>query len=91
MDVAINVEVRYHLAGAPQGSSVPSAAFWLGYRKHEDLHFVDLKVQLKKYADSLEAMHFASEPECNLACGKAIGGFHQWLNDWAVDSNKRLH
>jgi RHS repeat-associated protein len=91
MDVQINVQVRYHLAGGSPGSNHPVAAYWNAYRNHEDLHFADLRQQLTRYANGLEGQRFGTEQKCNAACGQVIGGFHPWLNNWAVDSNRRLH
>jgi RHS repeat-associated protein len=91
MDVQINIELRYYLAGGPPGSHYPPATYWNTYRNHENLHFADLRTQLTTYANQLESRVFDNEQGCNLACGRAIGGFHEWLNTWAVDSNRRLH
>jgi len=91
MDVSAIVQVRYNLAGGQPGSNMPPTFFWNGYRRHEDLHLNDLRTKLKEYADALETQRYDSATECNIACGKIIGGFHQWLNDWAADSNRRLH
>lgn len=90
MDVQINVEVRYHLAGVPENTTHPPATYFSYYRQHEDRNFADLKTELQKYADQLESQRFTSEEGCNRACGQAIGGFRQWLNNWAVDSNRRI-
>ena len=91
MGVTIDVDLVYHLAGGPPAAKQPSMFFWNGYRRHEDLHFQDLITQLRKYGDSLEAGVYQSMDDCNQACGKAIGGFHNWLNSWAIDSNRRIH
>ncbi|HSY50113.1 MAG TPA: RHS repeat-associated core domain-containing protein [Thermoanaerobaculia bacterium] len=91
MDVSAIVQVRYNLAGGEPGSNLPPTFYWNGYRRHEDLHLEDLRKKLKEYADGLESQRYDSATECNIACGKVIGGFHQWLNDWATDSNRRLH
>jgi RHS repeat-associated protein len=90
-DVQINVTLRYHLAGPPPGTNTPPSFYQQKYKAHEDLHTNHLKQELVTYADSLEAQRFDSADQCNMMCGKAIGGFKQWLNNWAVASNQKFH
>ena len=90
MDIFITIHLRYHLAGPPN-TSMPPAAAWSRYRDHEDKHFVDLEEKLGEWAADLENQRFKWEAECNIACGRLIGtGLRQWVNDWAADSNRRL-
>jgi RHS repeat-associated protein len=91
MDVVIDVQLRYHLAGGPANSQLPSAAYWNAYRRHEDIHFNDLITHATAYANSLESNRYSTIDDCNIACGTAIGGFGNWMNQWAIDSNRRIH
>jgi RHS repeat-associated protein len=91
MDVEITILLRYHLAGGPPGAHLPVSWFWNKYRAHEDLHQSDLRAELLRYADGLESNRYASIVDCNKDCGAAIVGLRDWMNHWAVDSNRRLH